>query len=464
VSYIEDELVTNGEYAMTSLPSATLAPNGTVREYGRVLRQLDPAQARWRFLAAAAKPDGGIVFIDELRRSVFVRSPSGHISEVASPLANSAWYRPISVQTIDSDLLVADQEAAHVVWIASGGSVKWQYDCKGAGWNGGPTSADVSHDRRLIYVALPESNRVIGVDRQGAVAWSSEINHCGTPVGISACADGGVIVTDAGQHRFYKIRKDGTIAFSFGLAGHPDSIDGFLNTPNFTCETAAGTFLVSDTKNNRVVEVTSAGDIVRQIGSTSSCGAAPGLLWAPHTAVELSDGTVLIAERLNGRILKVSQTNGRYSETTVLGDECLWRASLQLPRGAGFTVTGDIRITDCYNNRILLINSTGRVRWYLHQLNGSASETRLWWPRFWTGTDSDAYIADGRRQRLIRVNKDQRVRAELDHYHEKGRPKSPFEDPHHVDVLRDGRMLVTDAGANAVVEVDWSGHAKWTYR
>lgn len=363
---------------------------------------------------------------------------------------------PTFALPVDDLVLVTDRASNCVVLHRRDGPAR-VLDLGEHGVCHGPTSVALTLDG-LIVVAAALDGLVLAVDRDNRERWRLDARDgLVQPWGVTATGHGGVVVADIRLHQILEFDAARRVGFAFGSPHHAGKGPDQLNAPRYACHTPGGGFLIADTKNNRVVQVADDGEIVSHWGSTEACGAAPGLLWHPTTAVPVPGGGLIVAEGSGRRVVRLSDDG---AEAMLHGRSAMWRNELALPRGAHFA-GGGIVVTDCYNDRVLLIGPDGRTRRQVDAVRGTAKSPRFDWPRFACLHRRELLVADGRNGRVVALDERSVASLEVTAY-QSGSRSHPFADPHHV-VPSGSTLLVTDSAANVVVEIEPGGRCLWRF-
>ena len=154
---------------------------------------------------------------------------------------------------------------------------------------------------------------VAGFAGDGGPATSAQLTN---PRAVTATADGGFLVADAGNHRVRKVGADGVIRTVAGTA--PGFVGdgglatfGTLSAPSDVAEISNGGFLVADTANNRIRRVTPLGTIFTIAGATPGLGgdggpASRALLNTPNALQFAPGGGILVGDTANNRVRRVT--------------------------------------------------------------------------------------------------------------------------------------------------------------
>ena len=147
----------------------------------------------------------------------------------------------------------------------SAGSVVWKYGT-GVGGVGPGQIASPRQAERLsngnTLIADEWGNRIIEVNRAGAIVWSfgvpgqqgSDGRHLNAPCSMTRLADGRTLIDDKDNRRLLWVNPDGTIDSSYGL-GPTTPDDGGLLEARTVQVTASGTTLIADNAAHRLIEI-----------------------------------------------------------------------------------------------------------------------------------------------------------------------------------------------------------------
>lgn len=193
------------------------------------------------------------------------------------------------------------------------------------------------------------------------------------PRGISARANGELLIPDSGNARIRRVLPDGTISTVAGTGEPGYSGDGGpatsaqLNRPFSVAPLPGGGYLIADLDNNRIRRV-DAGGTITTVAGTGEPGysgdggpATAAAIYQPHAVAALPDGGFLVADTYNHRVRRV-WPNGRI--TTVAGNGVAGfsgdgpAAAVQLDMPKALAVLPDASgflVGDAENHRIRLV-------------------------------------------------------------------------------------------------------------
>ena len=191
---------------------------------------------------------------------------------------------------------------------------------------------------------------------------SISTNNLYLPSAIAIDSSGTLYVTDTGNHAVYKISSSGSIAILAGKQGQSGSADGNGENARFNGPTGIalsnnGNVYVSDTSNNSIRMITPAGEV-----TTINTGA----FYSPCQIAFDNTGNLYVADSGNHRIAKMSSSG---VVTTVAGkmgvhgstDGIGTNASFYDPYGLAFDASGNLFVTDRWNNTIRRVSPAGVV-------------------------------------------------------------------------------------------------------
>jgi Fibronectin type III domain/NHL repeat len=306
----------------------------------------------------AVMPDGGFLIADARNSRVRRVSPEGAITTVAGggpfgflgdggPATAAEVRAPLGVAaTPDGGFLIAEAGTARIRRVSPAGTIT---TVAGTG--------------------------TFGFSGDGGAATAAQLY---APPGVSATADGGFLIADAGNSRVRRVSPAGTITTVAGNGTPGFSGDGGpataaqlgLNSPYSVAVTADGGFLIGDEVNARVRRVSPTGVITTVAGTgvrgTSGDGgpATAAQLDAPFGVSATADGGILIADAFAHRVRRVSPAG---VITTVAGTGApgvfasgdggpATAAPLSRPEGVAATASGGFLIAEAGHSRVRLVD------------------------------------------------------------------------------------------------------------
>jgi sugar lactone lactonase YvrE len=154
-----------------------------------------------------------------------------------------------------------------------------------------------------ILISDTTNNRILEVNRQGNVVWTSESWHGdqGTlsdgsrfdyPNDAEETPEGRILVSDRNNDRILEFDREGRIFWAYDKLIRPHNADRLAN----------GHTMVADSEANIVKEIDPKGNVVWSYGD----GSTKTLHW-PRDADRLPNGNTLIADSKNHRIIEVNR-------------------------------------------------------------------------------------------------------------------------------------------------------------
>jgi hypothetical protein len=203
--------------------------------------------------------------------------------------------------------------------------------------------------------------------------------------------------------------------------------------------------LISDTNNDRFIIVSPDCEIVF---TTDSWGGGTGMLSDgshlryPNDVHMLSDGSFLITDRNNDRCLiadREGNVRWQYNE------------GIKHPHNCDMLPNGNVMIADSDGHRVIEVNRDKEIVW---QFGGPGI---LNWPRDADRLENgNTLIADSRNSRVIEVTPDGKIAWEYQADH--------FANFYDADKLPNGNVLMAHQQRQQVIEVNPAGMIVWQYR
>jgi sugar lactone lactonase YvrE len=226
-----------------------------------------------------------------------------------------------------------------------------------------------------VITSVVGNGRVPGFSGDGAAATAAEIFN---PTGVCFDASGNMYIADAGNNRVRMVNTSGIISTvaGNGTAGSSGDLgaatNAELNNPTGVWVSSGGQIFIADEKNNKIRAVVS-GTIVTAVGTgaagfSGDGGAATAAeLDYPYSLCQDASGNLYIADEYNDKIRMVN-TSGNIS--TVAGNGTpgyngdggnATAAELWYPYDVKFDASGNMYIADEFNERIRLVNTSGKI-------------------------------------------------------------------------------------------------------
>jgi sugar lactone lactonase YvrE len=299
----------------------------------------------------------------------------------------------------------------------------------GSGSGGGGNNGNGNNgngDNNTLTITTIAGTGTAGYSGDGGIAINAELNN---PYGIAVDASGNVYIADMSNNRIRKVDTSGNISTFAGNGTGGYSGDGVaaVNTklyyPYRVAVDVSGNVIIADYANHRIRKVNSSG-IITTIAGTGIQGysgdggqATSAQLSEPRAVAVDASGNVYIVtgnriRRVNssGIITTIAGTGGigGYS-----GDGGLaTNAELCMPEDVAVDASGNVYITDTWNNRIRKVNSSGIITTIAGTGiigysgdGGAATAAKLFHPYGITvDVSGNIYIADAGNNRIRKVN------------------------------------------------------------
>jgi DNA-binding beta-propeller fold protein YncE len=167
-------------------------------------------------------------------------------------------------------------------------------------------------DGERLYIANSLASEVLVLGASGAVEMSiglepQEGDRAPRPIGIAARADGGMVVSDAENHRVLFLDVDGALVRSVGSGLRAGGRDGF-NVPGAITLDATGNAYVVDTLNGRIVKLSPSGAYLGEYGRLADTA---GSLARPKGVAVDGAGRVFVSDGLQAAV-EVFAADGTY--------------------------------------------------------------------------------------------------------------------------------------------------------
>jgi uncharacterized repeat protein (TIGR01451 family) len=278
-------------------------------------------------------------------------------------------------------------------------------------------------------------NGSYGYSGDGGPATSAQLLN---PQGVAVDASGNLYIADTYDNRVRKVSAAGIITTVAGAGPYGYSGDGGpatsaqLYLPYAVAVDASGDVYIADSHNDRIRKVSAAGIITTAAGNGSCCYAGDGgpatsaQLWSPSGVAVDTSGDLYIADAGNNRVRKISAAgvirtvagngtcpNAGFAVECYSGDGgAATSAQFSDPSGVAVDASGDLYITDTYNNRVRRVSAAGTITTVAGNGSygysgdgGPATSAQLGFP---SGVAVDAggnlYIADAGSGRVRKVS------------------------------------------------------------
>jgi len=204
---------------------------------------------------------------------------------------------------------------------------------------------DVCVDSNMAIYVLDSDKGVVFKfgpkgDYQGYLGGGDRDERLLRPLGIAIGRSGELIVTDTERHR---LRVYDRLSNSYTTIGGFGSTAGFFNRPSDCFVSTDGFVYVVDTGNRRIQRLSSSFTYVDAYGDTV------GSILSSPIAISINrDGFICIADPSLNKVLVFKK--GFIPILTVDGEKV---GGFNFPSGVAISDSGDLYISDTYNNRLL---------------------------------------------------------------------------------------------------------------
>lgn len=214
---------------------------------------------------------------------------------------------------------------------------------------------DVIDGSNNIYVVDMDNSRVEKFDSSGTFKSQFGTSGSGTldfPRGIAIDGSGNIWVTDTGNGRVVEFDSTGSYKAAY------TSANGTFSNPNGISIDPSGNVWIADSGNNRIVEMDSLGTFLRQV--TSANGTS---FMSPQFVASDSSGNIWVSDTNHNRVVELSSTgaykmqvggcsSGACSQSGANG-------AFSAPEGIAFDTSGNLWVSDKFNNRAEEFNTSG---------------------------------------------------------------------------------------------------------
>lgn len=294
---------------------------------------------------------------------------------------------------------------------------------------------------RLFEVEIAE----IGLD--GELRWHlpASGHRFGCPGSLQRLPNGNLLITDEFCSIATEIDRAGSVVWQFGKEKDPSRRTDRLSNPHFACALPDGLHLMADTRNHRLLAVrgsAAAEEIVPR--DTELC--------CPTSVTPLELGRLLVCDAGNARVIEL---DAQRRPVWQFGDGGVERRAFSFPRSVERSDAHGYLVADTANDRVVELRGDEVRVW------PTPGTAQLFWPRCARLTPTGTLlVADGRNSRVVELSTTGEVLNELRHVALEG--GLPLRDPHDVQQLADGSLLLADASLDLVAVVRWSAEVLWS--
>lgn len=207
-----------------------------------------------------------------------------------------------------------------------------------------------------------------GFGQSGSEDGPSSSARFDSPLGVAVATNGVIYVADCGNHTIRVITPDGAVSTFAGRAGSWGSNDSTgaaaarFNGPTGLALDAEGNLFVSDSNNHTIRKITPDGNVTTFAGVALENGFVNGdrriaKFFQPAELAFDTHGALYAADSMNHAIRKISldgqvSTAAGFSQTFGAEDGDNGHARLYNPYGLAFLPSGELAISDSYNQTI----------------------------------------------------------------------------------------------------------------
>jgi DNA-binding beta-propeller fold protein YncE len=280
--------------------------------------------------------------------------PAVVVSEFTQPVGDQ-WLLPAAVTRAGEATFVLDTGNNRILKLDDSGHV--------SGTIGAALDANVhlqqpmamASDGQHLYVANSQGAEILVLSTSGAVEQVLPLQTAvgeltPRPIGIAVTAGGGLVVSDANNHRVLFLDSRGRVVTSVGTGARAAGTDGF-NVPAGLALDASGNVYVVDTLNGRVVKLSPDGAYLGQFGRLADTA---GSIARPKGVAVDAAGRVFVSDGLQAAV-EVFAPDGTYLGFIGRSDANDPASGSIFEAPAGLSLTGDrLDVIDAFAGLITL--------------------------------------------------------------------------------------------------------------
>jgi DNA-binding beta-propeller fold protein YncE len=254
-----------------------------------------------------------------------------------------------------------DTECIGGIWVCTTGFQPQEHLCDGV-----DNDCDGQTDNNIVCV-------LAGNGQSGFLDGSGESARFNLPRGLVAHPQGGVVVSDLGNHSLRRVQADGTVGTLAGTGSHGND-DGAAASATFfepsgLAVAADGSFIIADRLNHKIRRLNPDDTVTTVAGSGFADyldGPAADAQFAMPTGVAVTaDGILYVADSYNHCIRKIEN-----AEVTTFAGKCEEPgyvdaagadARFNLPTDLLLLADGTLVVTEESNHAVRLITPAGTV-------------------------------------------------------------------------------------------------------
>ncbi len=266
--------------------------------------------------------------------------PASVERELGRPV-DGTWLLPTAVVNVGDATFVLDTGNNRILKLDSAGGVTATLDSASDGQLDLNQPMAMTSDGQRLIVANSLAAQILVLSTAGQVEKVVTLEagvgeKTPRPIGVAVTADGGFIVSDAGNHRVLILDSEGHVLKSLGTGTRAGGSDGF-NVPGALALDAAGNIYVVDTLNGRVVKLSPEGGFLQQFGQFADTA---GSLARPKGVAVDAGGRVFVSDGLQA-VIEVFGPDGAYLGVIGRRDPNDPKAGSLFEAPSGLSLAGD---------------------------------------------------------------------------------------------------------------------------
>jgi DNA-binding beta-propeller fold protein YncE len=227
--------------------------------------------------------------------------------------SGDTWLLPSSAVPVEGAVFVLDAGNDRLLELGQDGRVAAVIGAASAPGLELQQPMALSSDGRRLFIANSMASEVVVVDLSGTVERVIRLEPLTVgegaprPIGVAVTPEGGIVVSDAANHRVLILDGEGKLVRAVGAGRRASGSDGF-NVPGALTVDGAGNIYVVDTLNGRVVKISPDGRFLAQFGEP---GQTAGTLSRPKGVAVDGQGRVFVSDGLLAAV-EVFAPDGAY--------------------------------------------------------------------------------------------------------------------------------------------------------
>ncbi len=225
--------------------------------------------------------------------------PSSLVGVLEQPVEQQ-WALPAAVAVVGDAFFVVDAGNGRILKLNESGRVLASFDSDSYAGQDVQHPMAIASDGSRLFVANSLSAEILVLDLSGRLQKVLSLRPIAAdeqaprPIGVAVASDGGIVVSDADNHRVVRLDENGGVVWSAGTGTRAGGSEGF-NVPGALAIDEAGSIYVVDTLNGRVVKLSRGGAFVAEFGRL---GDTTGTLSRPKGVAVDEEGRVFVSDGL----------------------------------------------------------------------------------------------------------------------------------------------------------------------